>query len=638
MSKIKIAFIKFGGLSAGGTERWLQMMAANLPKDLFYIDYYYCDSAPYVGSDYKHADTDLNRLKYMQDHKVNLIKFNVGYKDITRPTHDWLDTDFWDVFDPKKYDLIQTAKAGPAEYPYYLIKLPVVEYLTLNAGVDYSKNIAWSIHLSKWQRIQWIKNGGKLFKSSVIPIPAEEPKTKENYRKELNISDDAIVAGYHQRNDDNIFSLIPLQAFSKIEKSGRCFIIMGGGNRYKKQAKNLNLKNVHFLEHSAEAFKISKFLNTLDIFAHGRYDGETFGTVFAEAMMHGKPCLSHKSPIANAQLETMGPAGLFASNLEEYTEKLNRLFSDPDLRNQLAIRAKPYAEEHYSLKSCVEKLQKVYFGVLGKEKEKHGNFQLGLIRYVFFYHSNKAIRRIINMFRKIKKAILNPIETIKYLLVFLIKYICGLFQGNKASYEKHNSQYIDKDALNKHIKIFQKYEQENLFNHPENKFADLIAKHPNIRKTAIDIGCGAGWLSARLSREFESVIAIEPSKAAVGMAKQIFAQSKYPNIKWIVGFAEEELNKLKLGEPSFFITGCVLSHLPDKLVVKICKAINDAAHVGSILAFGECWGKTYHEFMWHVRSEEWWKENFPGWEIDFYGPSIEGLNERHKGFHAVKIK
>ena len=140
MKQIRIAFIKFGGLSAGGTERWLQVIAANLPKEEFFVDYYYCDAAPYISSSFQHADTDPSRLKYLQEHNVNLIKFKVGAKDITKPTHDWVDTDFWDKFDASKYDFVQTGKAGPAEYPYYLLPIPVVECVTLDAGVDNSQN------------------------------------------------------------------------------------------------------------------------------------------------------------------------------------------------------------------------------------------------------------------------------------------------------------------------------------------------------------------------------------------------------------------------------------------------------------------------------------------------------------------
>ena len=102
-SKIRVAFIKFGGLSAGGTEKWLQMMAANLPRNEFEVDYYYCDAAPYCKSSYKHADTDENRLKYMNDNNVTLIKFRVGFKDVSKYTHDWTDTDFWQLFDEKNF-------------------------------------------------------------------------------------------------------------------------------------------------------------------------------------------------------------------------------------------------------------------------------------------------------------------------------------------------------------------------------------------------------------------------------------------------------------------------------------------------------------------------------------------------------
>ena len=368
MTKFRIAFIKFGGLSAGGTERWLQMMAVNLPKDKFTVDYYYCDAAPYLGSDYKHADTDLGRLKYMVDNGVNLIKFRVGLKDITVPTHDWLQTDFWQVFDSGKYDFVQTAKAGNKEYPYHLIDLPIVEYITLAGGIDFSSNIIHSIHLSQWQRLRWLDLGGKLTKSSIIPIPVEEPVSLDNLRKELEIPMGAIVAGFHQRPDNNTASDIPLKAFAKIQQDNWHFIIMGGGEIYRQWAKELNLKNIHFLEASSDPLKISSFLNTLDIFAHGRKDGETFGTVFAEAMMHGLPCLSHFTGIADAQKDTMNNGGLFAQDLADYTNKLKNLFESDDLRKKLGDFGKDYAEKNYTVYGAIKKLEEVYEQVMGDVK------------------------------------------------------------------------------------------------------------------------------------------------------------------------------------------------------------------------------------------------------------------------------
>lgn len=364
MKKIRVAFIKFGGLAVGGTELWLQKIAANLPRERFEIDYYYCDAAPLIGIDHKHADTNPDRLKYMQKNAVNLIKFNVQVVDYRFHYHRWIGTDFWKLFDSKKYDLIQTAKAGPKEYPFYLINLPILEMVSLANRPDKSKNIAWSFHPSSWQRDVWLKKGGNKNRSSVLPPLLEQPLTADNYRKELNIPRDAIVAGFHQRADDNIWSPIPLNAFSKCQNPNWHFIMKGGSKLYKKQADELGLKNIHFLPSDGDDVTVSKFLNTLDFFAHGRRDGETFGAVIAEALIHGKPCLSHYSDTGlNAQKETMGTAGLFAINEKDYTEKLYSLFSDKKIRDELTIEANKNSSK-YSIESTVKLVTDVYDEVL----------------------------------------------------------------------------------------------------------------------------------------------------------------------------------------------------------------------------------------------------------------------------------
>ena len=130
MSK-KIAFIKFGGLCAGGTEKWYQTIAANLPVDEFHVDYYYCDAAPYLGSDFEHSTTEESRLQYMENSTVNLIKFNVGYKDVRTYTHPWVNTNFWEVFNESDYDIITSARAGHPEFPWlHMDKKPKVDFIT----------------------------------------------------------------------------------------------------------------------------------------------------------------------------------------------------------------------------------------------------------------------------------------------------------------------------------------------------------------------------------------------------------------------------------------------------------------------------------------------------------------------------
>jgi len=210
-------------------------------------------------------------------------------------------------------------------------------------------------------------------------------------------------------------------------------------------------------------------------------------------------------------------------------------------------------------------------------------------------------------------------------------------EDNYSSYKKHHLEYADY-TLDKVASLYDWNEKTDLFNHPQNRFLDLINVHDEVRSVAIDIGAGAGWLSAKLSEHFQQVIAIEPSSTALEIARTLFPQSEYPNIEWKIGFSEEIIRTIHLKEPAFFLTGCVLSHLQDEVVEKICTEIEYIAPPGSILAFGELWGHESHEFMWHTRTPSWWQKQLSHWELDFFGPEIENVCGRHKGFHGVKIK
>ena len=365
--KGRIAFVKFGGLSAGGTERWLQTMAVFMQERGFVIDYYYCDAAPYIGSDFKHPDTDSHRKKFLEDHAINLIEFEVGFKDVTKATHDWVDTNFWDIFDQTKYDLVQTAKAGPAEYPYNLIEIPIVEYVTLSAGVDHSATIAWSIHCSQWQRKVWMNSGGAVSRSSVIPVIPDKPITSLNLRHSLGIPDDAFVVGLHQRDNADIFSDWPLGAFKDLPKDSH-FVLLGGSDKYVEQAQVLGIKNFHVLSHSGDPMTISMFLNSLDVYLHGRKDGETFGNVIAEALLHELPCISHySSGGANAQVETIGPGGFFLKTKKEYRDSLLKLHGDVDLRKSLGLLGKEHAEKYFSADHAADILENLYLRIIQGE-------------------------------------------------------------------------------------------------------------------------------------------------------------------------------------------------------------------------------------------------------------------------------
>ena len=218
-----------------------------------------------------------------------------------------------------------------------------------------------------------------------------------------------------------------------------------------------------------------------------------------------------------------------------------------------------------------------------------------------------------------------------------ISLIRARFQGEQDSYLRHNKQYEQdfvNNTLDRHLGFAIK---ENYINNAHLKLGKLLKAHPKVRYLAVDVGSGCGWLSAKLSKIFRKVVAIEPSAAAIKIAKHHYPPNKYPNIEWRQGFAEKTLNSLKITKPCLFVTGAVLSHLTDGVVINILKKINELPPKGSLLAFAEGWGKEQHQYMWHIRTKAWWQAQLSNWSLNFHGPSVENTPERHMGIHGVKI-
>ena len=221
-----------------------------------------------------------------------------------------------------------------------------------------------------------------------------------------------------------------------------------------------------------------------------------------------------------------------------------------------------------------------------------------------------------------------------------LRRLSGLVQSSTGSFKRHNNQYLEEGKLEREREAGLKNIEKDLINGPEMLVRDLLSNHSEVR-TAVDVGSGTGWSAAALSPLVETVIAIEPSKAAVDISKKIYTLDQYPNITWINGFAESTLPTLKLDTPTLFLTGCVLSHIRDKEVEKICTKITKSAPIGSVLSFAECWGeKEWHQLMWHVRTKTWWQNNLPGWELDFHGPEVPEKDtykgRYNKGIWGVK--
>ena len=209
---------------------------------------------------------------------------------------------------------------------------------------------------------------------------------------------------------------------------------------------------------------------------------------------------------------------------------------------------------------------------------------------------------------------------------------------NTDSFNQHNQNYVLDDSFQKERKSHEDHNSNNFEFLYKSDIPHGYALDEHNLTVGVDIGSGTGWFANYLveQRSYKKVYAIEPSEAAIEIAKKIYPDNK--KVKYINGFAEEQISKLKLTKPTFFSTMCVLAHLEDEDVISILSAINKVAPEGSMLACSEPWGRFYHRQCWNIRPPEWWVENLVNWEYEFYNDYV--LTDppgRSKGFIAIKL-
>lgn len=272
----------------------------------------------------------------------------------------WVNTNFFDVFDASKYDLIQTGRGGNPEYPFtHIHNTPIIDSIHIMGGIDNQYNISRVMHITKWSADIWAHKGGDAHRVRLVSHPMIiEEGSSASLKQELGL-EGKMVFGFHQRNSDEIFSPIPLEAYAQIETDNTHFIVLGGSPLYQKQAETLGIKHITFLPHTGDKEKIYSFLKTLDVYAHGRKDGEINSTAMAEAMFFGKPIISHTSHIHNGHVECIGNAGLVVDTVPEYVAGLQKFFQTDFLR-QTSQAAKEQFARLYEATGQMKNIIEIY--------------------------------------------------------------------------------------------------------------------------------------------------------------------------------------------------------------------------------------------------------------------------------------
>lgn len=206
---------------------------------------------------------------------------------------------------------------------------------------------------------------------SVIFNPIMPKLCNENLRQELGIPEDAFVFGKISRASNEIFTPITYLAYKKNENPNAYFIQMGINKATEEIAAKLNLKNFIAIDQTLDEIRISKFYNTFDLYCHGNKLGETFGNTVAEAMMHGKPVITHIGDPSwpQAQCEVIDKEDHIVRRQDihayvEYGDLMNTLMNDKNKYNEFQSYCEQRAKDYFDYKIVASKYAELFTGIL----------------------------------------------------------------------------------------------------------------------------------------------------------------------------------------------------------------------------------------------------------------------------------
>ena len=364
--KPRILFYHISGLSFGGTEKFLQILAKHINHQKYDV-YFMYSPKPRQNSNLIRLD---ERLTYFKDLPINLITFDFLYLEDKYPYFiKGMSPSIFEIIKKYNIDLLVTAGSGYSEFPINLIRNIPIIMLNIFGSPSVQKNIIHHICISHTVAVKVSRVVPKE-KLKVMYILSEGPtknsqKLGFDLRRKLKIKDNEIVFGRIGRASDSIFDSIGIYAFQKVvrEKPWIHYLIMAPPPMLKKIVEDEKILNVHFLNPSAKEEDVWTFHQAIDVMAHFRKDGESFGLNIAEAMLCGRPIITHKSHIWNAHLEYLEESFSKVAEIgdvEQYAKYIRFFADDRDKKiiKKMGELARQKAEPLFLIKNNIEQFEK----------------------------------------------------------------------------------------------------------------------------------------------------------------------------------------------------------------------------------------------------------------------------------------
>lgn len=345
MKKIKILFYSHT-IDFAGTWRSHERILLNLDRNKFDVFVFY------------NPNCDNNRLEFLKSKLGdNLIPFSAS-KTRLGPEYGYPyeSSDFISKAKEMKFDIIHFARSGYYEWPFIERISPIQVETNIFGGRDNTKYLDCSVTICN--TINDIRGGSDYIVYNPIPNKIDN---QDSLKEEMCIPDDYIIFGRIGRPAN--FHPIALESVKILKDSGFYkfkFIIIGACDMTKKMIIDYELSdNCIILDTTNDDNYIHKFLNTIDIFLHYRSDGECHSTAIAQAMIYGKPIVSHRAGY-NGQYETIKDGGYVAQSKKDYSEYLSYLIKNKDFYKIVSEKSKLRGMD-FEEDKIVKKWENIYY-------------------------------------------------------------------------------------------------------------------------------------------------------------------------------------------------------------------------------------------------------------------------------------
>jgi hypothetical protein len=275
-SKIKVLFY-LTNLGIGGTEKTAILFAEHLDRDRFQVFFVYNREGDH---------TRLPELRRAMSHPDDVLVALHAKPELKA------------LIEKNDIDILHVFRSGFPEFPEPVQDVFVRNFIETNVfgfydnNTEITKSLFMSEYLMNHSYLQLANAGhphaGDLLmeRFNFVNNPVEDPVTDEAMK--LDIPDNTIVLGRVGRPDDGIYTDIAVKASFLLQTQGIPihWLVVAPPPKMLEDLNRFGLSST-IIDPTVNPKILSRAYNAMDIYAHFRADGETFGVNIAEAMIHG---------------------------------------------------------------------------------------------------------------------------------------------------------------------------------------------------------------------------------------------------------------------------------------------------------------------------------------------------------------